>query len=44
MVDAKHGNLVGIITAKDVMRDVIKTANKIALPAEDASNIADIKP
>ena len=44
VVDAKHGNLVGIITAKDVMRDVIKTANKMALPAEDVSQMADINP
>jgi CBS domain-containing protein len=35
VVDAKHGNLVGIVTAKDVMRDVMKIANK-ALPGEDA--------
>ena len=43
MVDAKHGNLVGIITAKDVMRDVIKTANN-ALPSEDSfsQSMADI--
>jgi CBS domain-containing protein len=34
VVDAKHGNLVGIVTAKDVMRDVMKIASK-ALPAED---------
>ena len=26
VVDANKGNLVGIITAKDVMRDVIRTA------------------
>ena len=43
VVDAKHGNLVGIVTAKDVMRDVIKTANK-ALPSEDSfsQSMADI--
>ena len=35
VVDAKHGNLVGIVTAKDVMRDVMKIASK-ALPGEDA--------
>jgi CBS domain-containing protein len=34
VVDAKHGNLVGIVTAKDVMRDVIRMASK-ALPAEE---------
>jgi len=43
VVDAKRGNLVGIVTAKDVMRDVVKTANK-ALPAEEtfSQSIADI--
>lgn len=43
VVDAKHGNLMGIVTAKDVMRDVMKTASK-ALPAEDtySQSIADI--
>mmetsp|Transcript_33539 Transcript_33539/g.60414 ORF Transcript_33539/g.60414 Transcript_33539/m.60414 type:complete len:221 (+) Transcript_33539:145-807(+) len=43
VVDANRGNLVGIVTAKDVMRDVVKTANK-ALPAEDtfSQSIADI--
>lgn len=43
VVDAKHGNLVGIVTAKDVMRDVIKMASK-ALPAEDtySQSMADI--
>ena len=43
VVDAKHGNLVGIVTAKDVMRDVIRTASK-ALPAEDSysQSVADI--
>lgn len=43
VVDARHGNLVGIVTAKDVMRDVIKTASK-ALPAEDnySQPMADI--
>ena len=43
VVDAKYGNLVGIVTAKDVMRDVIKTANK-ALPSEDSfsQSMADI--
>mmetsp|Transcript_9644 Transcript_9644/g.21752 ORF Transcript_9644/g.21752 Transcript_9644/m.21752 type:complete len:229 (+) Transcript_9644:96-782(+) len=43
VVDARHGNLVGIVTAKDVMRDVLKTANK-ALPAEDtfSQSIADL--
>ncbi|KAL7542983.1 hypothetical protein ACHAXR_012295 [Thalassiosira sp. AJA248-18] len=35
VVDAKHGNLVGIVTAKDVMRDVIKMASK-ALPSEES--------
>ena len=35
VVEAKHGNLVGIVTAKDVMRDVMKTASH-ALPAEDS--------
>lgn len=35
VVDAKHGNLVGIVTAKDVMRDVIKTASK-ALPSQES--------
>jgi CBS domain-containing protein len=34
VVDAKHGNLVGIVTAKDVMRDVIRMASK-ALPSEE---------
>lgn len=34
VVDAKHGNLVGIVTAKDVMRDVIKMTSK-ALPSEE---------
>jgi len=43
VVDARHGNLVGIVTAKDVMRDVIKIASK-ALPAEDSYSqpMADI--
>ena len=43
VVDAKYGNLVGIVTAKDVMRDVMKTANK-ALPSEDSfsQSMADI--
>jgi len=45
VVDAKHGNLVGIVTAKDVMRDVMKIASK-ALPAEDAfsQSMANIIP
>eukprot|EP00956_Cyclotella_meneghiniana_P034871 scaffold109004_cov81-Cyclotella_meneghiniana.AAC.2 len=34
VVDVHHGHLVGVVTAKDVMRDVIKTANK-ALPYEE---------
>jgi CBS domain-containing protein len=34
VVDVHHGNLVGVISAKDVMRDVMKTANK-ALPSEE---------
>ena len=33
VVDAKHGHCVGIITAEDVMRDVMKTARG-ALPAD----------
>jgi len=43
VVDANHGNLVGIVTAKDVMRDVLEIANK-ALPAEDtfSQSIADL--
>mmetsp|Transcript_1204 Transcript_1204/g.2295 ORF Transcript_1204/g.2295 Transcript_1204/m.2295 type:complete len:219 (+) Transcript_1204:163-819(+) len=43
VVDAKRGNLVGIVTAKDVMRDVIKTASK-ALPSEDtfSESIVDL--
>lgn len=43
VVDANRGNLVGIVTAKDVMRDVMKMANK-ALPAEEnfSQAIADI--
>ena len=43
VVDAKRGNLVGIITAKDVMRDVMKTA-KHCLPAENnfSQDMADI--
>lgn len=43
VVDANRGNLVGIVTAKDVMRDVMKIANK-GLPAEDSFSqpIADI--
>jgi len=35
VVDANQGNLVGIITAKDVMRDVIRTAAH-ALPSENS--------
>ena len=35
VVDANKGNLVGIITAKDVMRDVIRTAAH-ALPSENS--------
>jgi CBS domain-containing protein len=44
VVDAKRGNLVGIVTAKDVMRDVMKTA-KHCLPAENnfSQKIADIR-
>ncbi|KAL7487257.1 hypothetical protein ACHAW6_012861 [Cyclotella cf. meneghiniana] len=34
VVDVHRGNLVGVISAKDVMRDVMKTANK-ALPSEE---------
>ncbi|KAL7527958.1 hypothetical protein ACHAWF_002379, partial [Thalassiosira exigua] len=34
VVEAKHGNLVGIVTAKDVMRDVMKAASH-ALPSEE---------
>lgn len=34
VVDQTNGNLVGIITAKDVMRDVMKTAKK-SLPSEE---------
>lgn len=34
VVDANRGSLVGIVTAKDVMRDVMKIANK-GLPAEE---------
>ena len=34
VVDAKHGNLVGLVTAKDVMLDVSRMASK-ALPSED---------
>jgi len=43
VVDANRGNLVGIVTAKDVMRDVMKIANK-GLPAEDnfSQSIAEI--
>jgi len=43
VVDAKRGNLVGIITAKDVMRDVMRTA-KHCLPAENnfSQDMADI--
>ena len=43
VVDAKRGNLVGIVTAKDVMRDVMKTA-KHCLPAENnfSQDMADI--
>ena len=37
VVDAKRGNLVGIVTAKDVMRDVVRTA-KHCLPAENISD------
>ena len=36
VVDVNRGTLVGIVTAKDVMRDVMKIANK-GLPAEDTS-------
>lgn len=36
VVDAKHGHCVGIITAEDVMRDVMKTARG-ALPADLAA-------
>ncbi|EJK64944.1 hypothetical protein THAOC_14262, partial [Thalassiosira oceanica] len=36
VVDAKHGHCVGIITAEDVMRDVMKTARS-ALPADLAA-------
>jgi len=44
VVDAKRGNLVGIVTAKDVMRDVMKTA-KHCLPAENSfsQKIVDIR-
>jgi len=35
VVDVNHGNLVGIITAQDVMRDVVLIAKK-GLPSEDA--------
>ena len=38
VVDAKRGNLVGIVTAKDVMRDVIKQASR-ALPAEEEESV-----
>ena len=38
VVDAKRGNLVGIVTAKDVMRDVIKQASR-ALPAEEKNSV-----
>mmetsp|Transcript_12167 Transcript_12167/g.25647 ORF Transcript_12167/g.25647 Transcript_12167/m.25647 type:complete len:223 (+) Transcript_12167:311-979(+) len=34
VVDKSRGVVVGVISAKDVMRDVMKTANK-ALPSED---------
>ena len=34
VVDVHRGNLVGVTSAKDVMRDVMKTANK-ALPSEE---------
>lgn len=34
VVDKSRGAVVGVISAKDVMRDVMKTANK-ALPSED---------
>jgi acetoin utilization protein AcuB len=47
VVDANRGNLVGIVTAKDVMRDVMKIANKeLGLPAEDSFSqpMADISP
>lgn len=45
VVDANRGNLVGIVTAKDVMRDVMKAASK-ALPAEDnfSQSVANINP
>lgn len=45
VVDAKRGNLVGIITAKDVMRDVIKTAEH-CLPSEEdfSQKTVDIPP
>ena len=35
VVDAKRGHLVGIVSAKDVMRDVMKTASH-ALPSEES--------
>ena len=35
VVEGNYGNLVGIVTAKDVMRDVMRTASH-ALPAEES--------
>lgn len=34
VVDVHRGNLVGVVSAKDVMRDVMKQANK-ALPSKE---------
>eukprot|EP00804_Cyclotella_cryptica_P027952 CCRYP_003840-RA/>CCRYP_003840-RA protein AED:0.02 eAED:0.02 QI:354/1/1/1/1/1/2/184/226 len=45
VVDVHRGNLVGVISAKDVMRDVMKTANK-ALPSEEdfSQRMANFEP
>eukprot|EP00804_Cyclotella_cryptica_P023673 CCRYP_017678-RA/>CCRYP_017678-RA protein AED:0.04 eAED:0.04 QI:576/1/1/1/1/1/2/195/172 len=45
VVDVHRGNLVGVISAKDVMRDVMKTVNK-ALPSEEdfSQRMANFEP